>query len=362
MAHRNSYDARTRAGVWGRAFVLGLVAGGWLVPAMGNTTPDWTGAELLHEFELEGESVERLALSPDGDRVAIAAHGNLEIREASTGELVHQLEGHHSPEVDRPLPVTGLAFSPDGGSLVSASWNPGVAADASLMLWDLATGKLRRALAGGQGCREVAFSDDGASVWAACGADVQRYVLETGLVVERAESFPAELQHGPDAETAADALPMPRQGPAHALALSQDGMRLAWAGKPPTFPAPLVRVWQAEASPADGALPANDYQLIELPEVEATDDPVALARSHYGMREFNPVTVETVTQRMRQDGDILVTLSLEGLKDDSVRAIRYRLLFSPAADGRWQLGEVGRQQQCRRGPTEPDTWTTALCH
>ncbi|MCE9665409.1 hypothetical protein LY622_18455 [Halomonas sp. M5N1S17] len=330
---------------------------------MGNTTPGWTQAQLLHEIEVEGERVEQLALSSDGARVAIAAHGNLEIREASTGELVHRLEGHHSPEVDRQLPVTGLAFSPDGGSLVSASWNPGVAADASLKLWDLATGKLLQDLAGDQECREVAFSADGASVWAACGADVQRYALETGHVAERAESFPAELQHGPDAETAADALPMPRQGPAHALALSKDGIRLAWAGKPPTFPAALVRLWQAEASPAGGGtLPANDYQLIELPEVEATEDPVALARRHYGMREFNPVTVETVTQRMRQDGDILVTLSLDGLKDDSVRAMRYRLIFNPASKGRWQLGEVGRQQQCRRGPTEPDAWTTALCH
>lgn len=348
-------------GDW-RGAVIGLLAGGWLVPAMANTTPDWMQAQLLHEIEVEGKRVEQLALSPDGTRVAIAAHGNLEIRETSTGELAHRLEGHHSPEVDRPLPVTGLAFSPDGGSLVSTSWNPGVAVDASLKHWDLATGRLLQGLASDQGCREVAFSADGASVWAACGRDVQRYELGTGRVAERAEHFPAEGPQGRDLETAADALPMPRQGPAHALALSNDGMKLAWAGKPPTFPAPLVRVWQAEpASAGGGELPANDYQSIELPEVEATDDPVALARKHYGLREFNPVTVETITQRMRQDGDILVTLSLEGLKDDSVRAIRYRLLFNPASEGLWQLFEVGRQQQCRRGPAKPEEWTTELC-
>lgn len=361
MSYRNSDGTRPRLGGWGGAFASGLVAVGWLGSAMAYGAPGWTGAQLQHEFELEGESVEQLALSPDGDRVAIAAGGNLEVREALTGELVHRLAGHRSPEVDRPLPITGLAFSPDGERLASTSWNPGVAADASLKLWETNTGDLLQALAGGQGCREVAFSADGASVWAACGADVQRYVLATGRVAERREHLPAELQHGPDAETVADVLPMPRQGPAHALALSKDGMRLAWAGKPPTYPAAVVRLWQADEGPPAGEANAN-YQLLELPEVDATQDPVAQARELYGLKEFNPVTSETVSQRVLDSGEIEVDLWLDNLKDDAVRALRYRLHFASRSDGYWVLTQLGRLQQCWRGPTAPDTWTTALCH
>ncbi|RCV87624.1 WD40 repeat domain-containing protein [Billgrantia montanilacus] len=355
------YGMHSRMAGWRHALNLGLMAGALHGPAMASGAPDWASAELQHEFELEGESVEQLALSPDGTRMAIAVNGGLEVRMVPFGESRHRLEGHLSPEIDRPLPITGLAFSPDGERLASTSWNPGVAADASLKLWETNTGELLQALAGGQGCREVAFSADGASVWAACGADVQRYVLETGLVVERAESFPAELQHGPDAETAADALPMPRQGPAQALALSQDGMRLAWAGKPPTFPVPVVRLWQVDEGAPAGEANAN-YHLLELPEVDATPDPVAQARDLYGLKEFNPVTSETVSQRMLDSGEIEVNLRLDNLKDDSVRALRYQLHFTSGSDGRWLLTQLGRQQQCRRGPVEPDEWTTELCH
>ncbi|MGM0984501.1 MAG: WD40 repeat domain-containing protein [Pseudomonadota bacterium] len=361
MSHRKSYETRPLAGSWRVALVLALMASGLLGIAMADGRSDWTGAELQHEIEVEGESVEQLALSPDGRRMAIATSGSLEVREVPFGEPRHRLEGHRSPEVDRPLPITGLAFSPDGEMLASTSWNPGVAADASLKLWDPATGRLIQALAGGQGCREVAFSEDGGSVWAACGSDVQRYLLETGRVVERAEDLPAELLHGHDAEAASDALPMPRQGPAQALALSADGTQLAWAGNPPTFPRALVRLWRADKR-ASEVEALSDYQRLELPKVSATQDPVAQAREHYGLRELNPVTSETVSQRMLDSGSIEVNLRLDNLRDDAVHALRYRLHFMLGSDGRWILDQAGRQQQCRRGPTGPDKWTLQLCH
>jgi hypothetical protein len=355
----------THRRTWGLTLCLGLLAGCALGPAEGSVAPDWTGAELLHEFEIESEHprqrVEQLALSPDGAQVALAMEGRLELREVATGELIHRLEGHHSPEIGAALPVTGLAFSPDGASLVSASWNPGVSADASLKHWNLATGELLKALAGDKGCREVAFSADGGSVWAACGQDVQRYALDTGQVVERAAHFPAGHWQGQDAELADELLPMPRQGPTDAVALSTNGTRLVWSGKPPTYPYPLVRVWQAGVKAVTKDT-QEAYHALELPEVSATSDPVAQARELYGLRELNPVTSETVSHRLREDGDIQVTLRLDDLKDDAVRALGYRLRFAPTEDGQWALVEVGRKQQCRRGPTGPDEWTTQLCH
>lgn len=343
------------------ALLIGLVTSGWLGPTMAAGAPDWTGAELLHEFEVEGESVEALALSADGRRMAVATSGRLEVWELPFAEPRYRLDAHRSSVVDRPLPVTGLAFSPDGEILASTSWNPGIAADASLKLWNAATGSLIQALAGGEGCREVAFSAKGPSVWAACGGDVQRYLLETGRIAERTERFPADVQSGSDAQAAADALPMPQQGPAHALALSADGRQLAWAGKPPTYPAAVVRLWQAgEKAPAVET--PSDSHFLELPDVNATTDPVAQARELYGLKEFNPVSSETVSQRMLDSGAIEVTLRLDNLRDDAVRALRYRLHFAPRDDGRWILKQAGRQQQCRRGPTQPDEWTPQLCH
>ena len=347
-----------------RALVLGMAA---LLPALaqGATAAGWQAAEIQHELEL-GESATQLALSPDGKRLASAEESTLKVWEVASGRLIQQLDGHRSPEVDWTLPVTGLAFSPDGNVLASTSWNPGVVPKASLKLWDPTTGEPLQALAGSLGCREVAFTADGESVWAACGRDAQRYSLETGEAVERAEQIPEGLLTAGDAEAAADALPMPRQGPAHALALSHAGEHLAWAGLPPTYPAPIVRVWQREADgQAAAAEPAGEaageYLEFDLPDTTVTRDPVVLARQHYSRELPNPVTVERIEQRMLESGEVRVMLTLDNLKDDASRAWRYRLTFEPRDAGRWELVRVERKHQCRRGPTESDEWTIRSC-
>lgn len=343
-----------RPGAWRDAIALGLLAFALPAVAQDSGEADWTAAEMQHEIELE-ESVTQLAFSPDGALLASAGESSLKLWEVASGRLLQRLDGHRSPEIDGPLPVTGLAFSPDGSVLASTSWNPGVVPDASLKLWDPATGEPLQALAGSLGCREVAFSADGESVWAACGRDVQRYSLETGDVVERVEHFPDERLPPGDAEAAADALPLPRQGPAAALALSEEGTRLAWAGQPPTYPMPILRVWQSETDAE------ADYLVLDLPGVTTTRDPVTLAREHYSRELPNPVTVEQIEQRMLESGEVRVMLTLDNLKDDASRAWRYRLTFEPREEGRWELVRVERKHQCRRGPTEPDEWTTQLC-
>ncbi len=351
---------REHQGVWARqgagrlAIVLGLVASILPAFALGGGPADWQAADIQHELELE-ERATQLALSPDGTRLASAEESSLKVWEVASGRLIQRLDGHRSPEVEWTLPVTGLAFSPDGSVLASTSWNPGVVPKASLKLWDPSTGELLHSLAGSQGCREVAFTADGESVWAACGRDAQRYSLATGEVVERAGQVPEGLLTASDAEAAADALPMPRQGPAHALALSEAGRHLAWAGRPPTYPAPIVRVWQAEAS--DGA----DYLVLDLPGETVARDPVTLAREHYSRELPNPVTVEQIEQRMLESGEVRVMLTLSNLKDDALRAWRYRLTFEPREEGLWELVRVERKHQCWRGPTEPEEWTTQLC-
>lgn len=111
--------------------------------------------------------------------------------------------------------------------------------------------------------------------------------------------------------------------------------------------------WSAATGP--------DYHILELPDQTTTRDPVALARRHYGLQELNPVTTEHIQQRMLDTGAVQVTLTLNNLKDDSIRAMRYRLSFQPRQAEDWELVRVERKQQCWRGPTERDQWTSRLC-
>ncbi|GHE20743.1 hypothetical protein GCM10017767_12640 [Halomonas urumqiensis] len=440
--------------------------------------PDWRSAELVFEIEWGEERLDTIAVSPDGLHLAMTAQGQLDVFGMELGEHRHRLSGHLAAGMDMALPVSSLTFSPDGRLLATTSWSQGVSPEASLILWDLATGEARLALAEGQGCHDAAFTPDATALWASCGAGVQRYSLANGEMTSDLGDRPVEAialhpegeilasvaaNVGPDPEVsqrivlwglsrqganqigvlevgasvtdlaftpdgrhlvaqgqgdeqrqtprqvtvwdwqravivhrhalldstpvamspdgtilaggfrdglllALDGTPLEhgilirQQGGADALAFGPSGEEVVWAGKPPTFPTAVVRLWRTKtANQAPGQTGESDYQVIELPEAGTTDDPVALARELYGLREPNALIEETVTLRRLSGGDSVVTLRLDGLKDDSVRAIRYRLHFTPADEGRWRLDEVGRQQRCRRGGIDPDEWITQLC-
>jgi WD40 repeat protein len=94
--------------------------------------------------------VHGVAFSPDGSRLASASQdGTVKVWESQTGQLVRTLQGHSDW-------VSGVAFSPDGKRLASAS------GDGTVKLWDVHTGQEERTLKGHtKWVSGVAFSPDG---------------------------------------------------------------------------------------------------------------------------------------------------------------------------------------------------------
>ncbi len=106
-------------------------------------------------------SVWGTTLSPDGKRIAVGSgdiDGNIYIIDLNTSDLMLKLSGH-SDEVD------SLIFSPDGKTLVSASY-----VDETIRLWDTNTGEHKRTLTGHTGyILGLAFSPDGKTIASGSG-------------------------------------------------------------------------------------------------------------------------------------------------------------------------------------------------
>jgi WD40 repeat protein len=91
-----------------------------------------------------------IAISQDGQMMAIAAGNNVDLRRVSDGERIRSLGGH----TER---VSGMAFSPDQKILVSVSGG-----DRTIRVWDVESGQLLETLADNIGpTTSVAFTPDG---------------------------------------------------------------------------------------------------------------------------------------------------------------------------------------------------------
>jgi WD40 repeat protein len=101
------------------------------------------------KFEMpDNRSVSAIALSSNGSMLAIGAGADVSLRDATSGNTLKTLTGHH-PTVSR------VAFSDNGQFIATAS------DDGTIEIWDLGNGQLRQTLSGQGRVNALRFAPDG---------------------------------------------------------------------------------------------------------------------------------------------------------------------------------------------------------
>ncbi|MEG3973899.1 serine/threonine-protein kinase [Microcoleus sp. herbarium8] len=156
-------------------------------------------------------SVNAIALSPDGKTLVSASFGTIRMWNVKTGLLVRTLNGVHSKKS-----VKSLAVSPDGSIFASGG------DDKNLILWDLKTGRRIRTIAAHQAAvNAIAFSSDSKTL--ATGSDDKTVRLWNAKTGSRLRTLAGHA------------------GGVNAIALSRDGKTLASGSEDKT-----VRLWNLD--------------------------------------------------------------------------------------------------------------------
>ena len=167
------------------------------------------------------QSVKAFAFAPDGQTWA-SAGSSREITVRS-GSSVQRLEDGGKIGESTPIYVLGLAFSPDGRSLVSA------ASDGPLLLHDLANGGSRPLGAGSSQLASVVFAPDGR--WVAVGGDsgfLQAVPVDVAASAPKLGGSRSGTVHSLAVDTAGRHLFAASVGGRIEVFRIDDGRRLAW--------------------------------------------------------------------------------------------------------------------------------------
>ncbi|NEO99216.1 MAG: WD40 repeat domain-containing protein [Symploca sp. SIO2E9] len=353
-------EIRSLAGSVGCRNVIFSPDGGKLMSSCGKGIQIWnpkTGEQLSNFYpELP---VEAIALHPQGKILATVdfnATGGQAGEESNAIKLwnlnpggaqpLRTLKGHNRD-------INKIAFTQDGQFLVSGSFISGEEAEGSIKIWDWQQGKSIRT----QGYDGESFSLSQDSKLIAGN-------FRGGILLD--------LKTGQKIDSP---IAIPMQGGASALAFSPDGKILAWAGQPPTFPNPLIRLWSIgepvaeENSLASAASNRANYMPMPLIDIWAEGlpivaEPKAITISPLRIPTLNPAKQEEVSVEYPHASKAVVTITQTNLPDDSVLGLRYRVEFAPYGSQQkgkfWKVIWVGTQQQCQPGRGEQD-WSSTSC-
>ncbi len=111
------------------------------------------------------------AFSPDGVRLATFHENDVRLWDLNAGRALAVLHGHTGT-------ISASAFSPDGRTIVTASW------DGSARLWDVQSGRLLNLLASETGnVSDASFSPDGRFILTASGSSAFLWDARSGRLV-----------------------------------------------------------------------------------------------------------------------------------------------------------------------------------
>jgi hypothetical protein len=113
------------------------------------------------------------------------------------------------------------------------------------------------------------------------------------------------------------------------------------AGDPPPLPSPL---------PEDGTLPVDEYNAYAETVDEHWERDVASVVSAFVGAGKTEASRRSFEATVRGEGSAATaTLILDGLLDDSVRALRYDAELRRLGSGAWELVSATWSQRCRQG-------------
>ena len=264
------------------------------------------------------------AFSPDVRTLAVATDGVLRLWDTETGELTHTLGGERFGD------IMSLAFSPDGRTLASGHRAHGVwmsIADATIRLWDAATGELKDTLSEILSLpTNIAYSPDGRTLavghmHTAPGHDAWGWVTlwdaATGTLRHRLGGLTPDVLH---------------IGSIRSLTFSPDGRTLAivrWPASNSGDKLGTVRLWDTETGEST---PTLEGYTDDVNSVTFSPDGYTLASgsSDHTVRLWNAATRENI-------------LTLEGHTDD-VNSVTFSpdggTLASGSSDGTLLLWEI----------------------
>ena len=188
----------------------------------------WDGAVKLWDVAtgtnittLEGNfDVTSVVFSPDGTTLATASHHSIELWDVATGRNIATLAGE--------FPV--MAFSPDGATIASGSW------DGTVRLWDVATRKKTATLKDDvySAAFSVAFSPDGTLLASGSWDAVKLWDVETNTNIATLEGHEWRV---------------------HSVAFSPDGTLLASGSED------AVKLWDVETNTNIATLEGHEWRV-----------------------------------------------------------------------------------------------------